>query len=127
MFRKAIENRLTTGFSDQTSWSLMNMACCFARLNDGESTNHCLDLVSRAMLMGNLFTTHNDWRSMGIGMDLTWAPFQIDANMGWTAAVQEMLAFSCRGPARPVSRASQPLAAGTFPRATRALRRNDGS
>lgn len=95
MFRKAIENRLTTGFSDQTSWSLMNMACCFARLNDGESTNHCLDLVSRAMLMGNLFTTHNDWRSMGIGMDLTWAPFQIDANMGWTAAVQEMLAFSC--------------------------------
>ena len=95
MFRQAVLNRLSVGLSDQTSWGLMNMACSFARLEDGEGALNCLSLTARAMLMGNLFTVHNDWRDMGIGMLFPWAPFQIDANMGWTAAVQEMLACSC--------------------------------
>lgn len=95
IFAQAINNRISTGFSDQTSWSLMNMCGCYARLQDGENALRCMDLTARAMLMGNLLTVHNDWRGMGIGMNNAWAPFQIDANMGWTAGVQEMLAFSC--------------------------------
>ena len=75
-------------------WSLMLMANGMARARDAQSALMCFDLTARAMLMGNLFTTHNDWRGMGIGLDMGWAPFQIDANMGWTAAVQEMLAYS---------------------------------
>jgi alpha-L-fucosidase 2 len=47
--------------------------------------------------MNNLYTTHNDWRGSGIGVPMHLAPYQIDANMGWSAAVQEMLLFSVPG------------------------------
>ncbi|MEI0736434.1 glycoside hydrolase family 95-like protein [Paenibacillus sp. JTLBN-2024] len=54
----------------------------------------CLDLLSRSSVINNFYTLHNDWRQMGIGLAMDWAPVQLDANMGWTAAVQEMLLYS---------------------------------
>jgi len=71
------------------------MACNYARMGEGDLALECLDILSRSALMRNLFTVHNDWRRMGTSLDgLVWAPFQVDANMGWTAAVQVMLLFS---------------------------------
>lgn len=45
----------------------------------------------------NLFTFHNDDKNMGVTLKYLYAkrkPFQIDANMGFTSAVYEMLMFS---------------------------------
>lgn len=96
-FVTAIRKRLTIGLTAQSSWSLAHMACVYARMGEGDLALECLDKISQSALMNNLFTVHNDWRSMGIGLDMNVAPFQIDANMGWTAAIQEMLLFSKPG------------------------------
>ena len=96
-FDTAVKKRLVIGLKEQTSWSLAHMANIYARLGEGDFALECLDILSRGSLMNNFFTVHNDWRQMGLNLDLNWAPFQIDANMGWSAAVQEMLLFSKPG------------------------------
>lgn len=75
----------------QSGWSLSHMAAIYARLGDGDRSLDCLDILSRSGLLPNLFTLHNDWRGMGVSMPMPAAPVQLDANMGWVHAVQEML------------------------------------
>jgi alpha-L-fucosidase 2 len=43
-------------------------------------------------------TVHNDWRRMGVAVcgDFRLAPVQVDANMGITAAMQEMVMYSTK-------------------------------
>ncbi len=96
-FETAIHKRLEIGISEQSGWSLAHMANVYARMQDGDQALGCLDLISRSCVTNNFYTTHNDWRNMGIGVEFEWAPFQIDANMGWSAAIQEMLLFSVPG------------------------------
>ena len=93
----AVEKRLVIGLKEQTGWSLAHMANIYARLKDGAGAKKCLDLLLRFCTGPNLFTYHNDWRNMGVTlkyMHAGKAPFQIDANMGFTAAVYEMLLYS---------------------------------
>ncbi|WP_036717816.1 glycosyl hydrolase family 95 catalytic domain-containing protein [Paenibacillus harenae] len=75
----------------QSGWSLAHMAAVYARLGDGDGSLECLDILSRSSLLPNLFTLHNDWRGMGVSMNMPTAPVQLDANMGWVNAVQEQL------------------------------------
>ena len=93
-FEIAIEKRLQIGISEQTGWSLVHMANVYARMKNGNQALECLNLLGRSCVTSNFYTTHNDWRDMGVGVAMYWAPFQIDANMGWSAAVQEMLLYS---------------------------------
>src|SRR5690625_1451729 len=44
-------------------------------------------------LLNNFFTLHNDWRDMGICMNSHTAPVQMDANLGFVNAIQEMLIY----------------------------------
>jgi alpha-L-fucosidase 2 len=96
-FIRSIEKRLVIGLKEQTGWSLAHMANNYARMGRGDSALECLDILSRSCVMNNLVTLHNDWRGMGIGVDMAWAPVQLDANMGLTSAIQEMLLFSVPG------------------------------
>ena len=96
--RVAVEKRLVIGLTSQTGWSMSHMANIYARLGEGQRALDCLELLTRSSTGPNLFTYHNDWRSMGMSMGKgKQAPFQIDANLGITAAVFEMLVLSKPG------------------------------
>ena len=95
--RTAVQKRLVIGLKAQTGWSLAHMANIFARLNDAQGAQHCLDLLIRFCTGPNLYTYHNDWRNMGVTLKFIHGdkpPFQIDANMGFVSAVYEMLLYS---------------------------------
>jgi alpha-L-fucosidase 2 len=114
-----VKKRLVIGLKEQSGWSLAHMANNYARMGRGDEALECLDILSRSCVLPNLMTLHNDWRGMGIGVDMDWAPVQLDANMGWSSAVHEMLLFSLPGeihvlpalPARWVKGKAGPLLA----------------
>ena len=94
-FRTAVEKRLVVGLSSQTGWSLSHMANIYARLNEGERAWECLNLVIDKKTGENLFTYHDDYESSAKYENSTsWPQFQVDASLGWSAAVIEMLVFS---------------------------------
>jgi len=97
-FFTAVRKRLLVGLKNQTGWSLAHMANVYARMGDGELSIKCLDLLAQTNILNNFFTVCNDWRRMGIAVcdDLRKAPVQLDAIMGLSAAVQEMLLFSVK-------------------------------
>ncbi|MGV8090378.1 MAG: glycoside hydrolase N-terminal domain-containing protein [Mangrovibacterium sp.] len=106
--RVAVEKRSTIGIESQTGWSLAHMANIYARLGLGDEAWECLNLMSRSTIGSNLFTYHNDERYMGIKDSRSGTPaYQVDANLGFSAAVLEMLVYSNKGtikllPALPV-------------------------
>ena len=96
-FVTAVKKRLVIGLKEQSGWSLAHMANNYARMGEGDLALECLEIMSRSCVLNNFYTTHNDWRDMGIGVKMPWAPIQVDANMGWCSAVNEMLLFSKPG------------------------------
>ncbi|MBQ8400822.1 MAG: glycoside hydrolase N-terminal domain-containing protein, partial [Clostridia bacterium] len=87
--RKAVHRRDLGG---QSGWSLPHMANIYARLGEGESAVQCLDILAKSVVNDVLVTTHNDWRHMGMTLDLdAFAPVQLDAGFGTVSALQEML------------------------------------
>jgi alpha-L-fucosidase 2 len=96
----ALQNRKVIGLKDQTGWSLVHMANACARMGNAQQAHRALEIMSQTCLGANLFTYHNDDREMGPTFELIWGgrpPFQIDANLGYPAAIFEMLCFSKPG------------------------------
>ncbi|MCZ8522434.1 MULTISPECIES: glycosyl hydrolase family 95 catalytic domain-containing protein [Paenibacillus] len=107
-FAEAVRKRQVVGIGDQTAWSWAHLANIYARMEDGERALECLTMLARSCLQDNLYTVHNDWRHMGVSLSYGRAPVQMDANLGWVSAVQEMLLCAARGrvkllPALPAS------------------------
>jgi len=98
--RRAVEKRLVVGQEAQTGWSLAHMASIWARLGEGERALECLRHLLRACTGPNLLTYHNDWRAQGLTMfwgHRAMPPFQIDAALGASAALLEMIVYSTPG------------------------------
>lgn len=95
-FEKAVELRILGG---QSGWSMSQMASIYARLKDGNKALQCLENISRSCLTNSFLTLHNDWRDMGMTLDLDSfeggdkAPVQLDAGLGIINAIQEMIFF----------------------------------
>lgn len=90
-FELAVNKRV---LGSQTGWSLAHMSCIYSRLEKPDKALECLDILIRSCLINSFFTLHNDWRWMGLTLGRgSFAPIQMDANMGFVNAVQEMLIF----------------------------------
>jgi alpha-L-fucosidase 2 len=91
-FEKALDLRELGG---QVGWSLAHMASIYCRFKRAEDAMKCMDLIAKGVLLNNFLTTSNDYRSMGITMDVgQFSPVQLDANMGVVNAIQEMLLYT---------------------------------
>ncbi len=107
-FEKAVDDRKRVGVSDQMNWSFLHMACIYARLGRGNDAENCIRDAVNTCMLGNLLTVSVDWRHMGGTVEMDVCPVQLDANLGLTAAVQEMLLYNapdlvCLLPAVPDS------------------------
>ncbi len=95
-FLNTVMSRKNFGLKDQTGWSLVYMSNIFVRLGKGKEVMECIDCIASANILPNFLTVHNDWRRMGVAicLDMRQAPIQLDANIGLTSSLNEMLAFS---------------------------------
>ena len=94
-FQKAVKLRVQGG---QSGWSLIFRACLFARLKDGNEALDSLETLTKSCLTNSFLSLHNDWRNMGLTLDLDEfeegkdkAPVQLDASIGTVNAIQEMI------------------------------------
>ena len=116
-FKTAVDKRGTVGLKDQTGWSLAHIANIRARMGDGDSAYDCLETLMQTCVGKNLFTYHNDYRGSGVSMDWFFGrstPFQVDANMGVTAAIYEMLVQSNPGMIKLLPALPHQLSSGTL-------------
>lgn len=80
---KAAKFRLIDGVDAISGWGLCHLANICARLNDADLWYKALSRLINVFTLDNLFTCHNEHTL-----------FQMDANLGLTNAVYEMIAYS---------------------------------
>jgi alpha-L-fucosidase 2 len=113
--RKALLHRLEYGYASMNGWSYSWLTALFARLQDGDSAASQLDRQARCCVNDNLISLITDFR--GQGLTIGWFRgqkiFQIEAALGATAAVAEMLLQSQGGVIRILPALPQRWPAGS--------------
>ncbi len=95
-FKDTAKKKLSLSSEKQNSLTMSRFASVFARLGEGDAVLDIMTAMVRTMSMNNLILASSDWRGMGTtGIDV-WATFSVVANMGLTAALQEMLVQSTK-------------------------------
>ena len=92
--RKAVYLREKGGYSHNFGWSYSYLACFHARLGEGEMALKNLNLLAQSVTLDNLLTLGTDWRDRGLTVNWKFNTpklFQIEAALGATAAIAEML------------------------------------
>ena len=79
----ACEKRLIDGVDAISGWGLAHLANISARIKDEKLWYMALNRLIQVFTLDNLFTSHNPHKL-----------FQMDANLGLTSAVYEMIAYS---------------------------------
>ena len=97
--RRAIELRQSQ-LGAMAGWSFAMMAGMWARVGRGDMALRNLELILQGCTANNLFSWGNDWRAQGLSA--FWGhgaqpPFQIEAGLGFVAAVCDMLVHSRPG------------------------------
>lgn len=88
-FEKAVDMRVLQG---QSGWSLMHIAGIYTCLARAEDAIKCIDILCKGCLLNNMMSMHNDYRDMGVTLDLgQFAPIQLDADMGAVNVIQLMI------------------------------------
>ncbi len=97
MCKKTLEIKERGNIDMFTCWGLVNAALLHIRLFEAESADKCLMYITKSCIGNNFIMNINDNRAMGIAQSsLCGAPYdeavcQLDANMGFSAVITEMI------------------------------------
>ncbi len=78
----------------QNSYNMTVLAAVYARLGEGDKADLCLTNAVRGCIMNNLAFVDKDWRGMGVCGSGVWTPVQLNVNLTFAHAVQQMLMYS---------------------------------
>ncbi len=81
--------------AQQNSFNMTVLAAVYARLGESGKANESLTNAVRGCVMNNLVFVDKDWRGMGVCGSGVWTPVQLNVNMTFAHAVQQMLMYSC--------------------------------
>ncbi len=88
-FKKAGDMRIS---GTMAGWSFPHLGLIQTRFGDGNKALSNIITMAKGIVLDNFFTLHNDWRHMGMGINVDhMTPVQLDALMGTVALIQDML------------------------------------